>query len=78
MNAAKDIAAAALTLPPRSRAALANSLLASLLPPQPTTRRRETLTATLQRRAAEITAGTAVTIPAEEAMRTLRRKLRKA
>ena len=68
----KEIAAAALAMPARKRAALAHSLLASLPPPSS---RPYDVDAVLAKRTKEVADGTAVTIPAAEAMREIRARL---
>jgi hypothetical protein len=69
--ATRDCAAAALALPARARAALARDLLASLPPRQ----KAYDLEAVLAKRVKEVRGGTAVTVPAGEALRDIRSRL---
>ena len=71
-EATHEITTVALTLPARKRAALAHALLSSLPKPR---RCQCDWDAVIARRAKEVADGTAVTVPAAEAMRGVRARL---
>jgi hypothetical protein len=71
----QEIAAVALAMPARKRAALAHSLLASL--PPPPCRHHDDWDAVLARRAEEVASGSAMTVPSGAAMREIRSRLRR-
>ena len=75
---AKDLLQAAMHLPPEARAALAAELIGSLDPEESDEDVEAAWAAEIQRRLAEVDAGTANLIPADEALNRIRATITRA